>query len=178
METHYLSATTGSIVGPVQKMKPRVVETERDLNKAQENISVSGSFIKALTGKVLWLREALLAVRVLRVIFRVGLDEMTMVEKRMKKKIWKMLSIMSAEVQKTYDDMVDAVIRGIKKGVVDGRKKIKMNFWIESARLEMSVGDKLLRWISDVQRLLETSRSLFRNRATKALDGGKKLQGC
>lgn len=61
---------------------------------------------------------------------------------------------MSTEVQKTYEDMVDAVKLKSQKELVNGRKKMANHFKNEPARLAVSAGNDLFRRSSDVQKAL------------------------
>lgn len=100
---------TGFVVGLLQEVKACAVETERDLKKTQEIISVSGFREKTLTEKVLSLTEELSSVRVECANLCSNLYEMTALVQWMKANVGKQPSTVSTKVQKTDEDMVYAV---------------------------------------------------------------------
>lgn len=79
-----LKTTANSIVGSLQDVKIRAIETERGLKNAQKTIAASGSWEKTLAEKFSSLMKELSSVRVKSVNLRSDLDEMIMIARRAK----------------------------------------------------------------------------------------------
>lgn len=73
-----------------------------------------------LTDKVTSVTEELSSVNVERANFRVDLDEITELEQWMKDDVGKSLSSASTEVQRRYENIVEAVNMKIQADLVDG----------------------------------------------------------
>lgn len=95
-----LRTKNGSILGSLQKVKARAVDTERDLEKAQETITISNSRTRTLTEKVSSLKEEFPSVVIERVNLCADPDEMAAFVPRMKNYVETSLFVVSAEVQK------------------------------------------------------------------------------
>lgn len=79
----------------------------------------------------------------------------------MKENVGKSLSNESTEVQKTYEDIDEAVRQTIHEDLVDGRKRKKPHFQVDYARSAVSAGDTLLRRSLGVQSSIGKSLALF-----------------
>lgn len=79
LRTHVLElkTATGSLVGSVQEVEPRSIDTKCDLIKAQEAVAVSNSQKTSLTEKVTSLTKERMSIRVERANLKPDLDEMT-----------------------------------------------------------------------------------------------------
>lgn len=83
-EISELKTRTDFLVGCLQEVNDLVVETERDLKKAQETVAASESHERTKTNNVSSLTEELSLVRVRRANFLVDLNEMAGLMERMK----------------------------------------------------------------------------------------------
>lgn len=135
---------------------------------------MSDSQHKTLTDKVESLIEELSSTCVERVSLNADFDEMTTLVHRLKDDVGNSLFGVSADVQNTYEDTVDAVKMMIQEDLVDGWKKVETHFQVQSARLAVSAGVELLRQFSDVQSSLEKSSALSSSRVAKELDVGSR----
>lgn len=96
-------------MGSIQKVKACSVETESDLKKAPETISVSESQQKSSTDKFSSLTEELSSIRVKRVNLTLELEKMMALVQRTKDDVKMSFSKVSTKAQKTYVDMLQAV---------------------------------------------------------------------
>lgn len=84
--------------------------------------TVSYSQRKIFTNKVSSLTEEMLSARVERANLKLDLDEMTVLVQRMKGDAGKSMCDLSAEAQKTFEDMVWAIMLKFQADLVDGSK--------------------------------------------------------
>lgn len=83
-EISELKRTDGFLVGFLQKIKDRAVETEMDLEKTQDGVAVSESPRTSLTDKFASLSEELPSIRTKRANLESDLDERTALVQRPK----------------------------------------------------------------------------------------------
>lgn len=102
------------------------------------------------------------------------LNEVTALALQMKDDAGKSLSNMSREVQKTYEDMVDAVYLKFQADLAEEWNKMKAHLQVESALLAKSTRGYLLRRSSSLQNSLEKSPALFSSLVAKALGFGSR----
>lgn len=69
---------------------------------------------------------------------------------------------MCTEVQRTYDDMVEAVKRKVQEDLVEKWKKKDTYFHIESARLAVSSGDEFVTTVFGCAEFTQKELSSFR----------------
>lgn len=105
---------------------------------------------KTVTDKVSSLTKAVSYVPVQHANLCDDLDEMKTIVQRMKADVVKFLFTASSEMQKMYDNLIDAVRRKFQEDIVDGWKKTGTHSQVESARLAVSVKGELFRISLDV----------------------------
>lgn len=109
----------GTVVGFLQDVKARAIETASSLKRASETSAVSGSLEKMLTETVSSLTEEFSSVHVERANFGVELDERTTLVQRRKEDVGKLPTV-SSKTQKIYDDTVHAFNPKTQKDFVNG----------------------------------------------------------
>lgn len=118
-EISELKITTGSLVGSLPEIEARAVGTKKNLENAQENVSVSHSHQKTSTDEDSSLTEELLSVCVKRANLRADLDDITAPMGRTKNAVGRSLCNVSTEVQKAYVDTIWAPKLNIQADHVD-----------------------------------------------------------
>lgn len=88
-----------------------------------------------MTDKVASLTTELLSIRVDLASHKTEWDEMTALVQRMKDDVEKALTDVFTEAQKAYGDTFDAVKLKTQADLVEGWKKLKTNFQVESVRV-------------------------------------------
>lgn len=114
------------------------------MKKAEETVALSDAQKKTLTDNVASLTEELSSICVERDNLKPDLDEMTVMEQRLKNDDGKWSSNVSMEVQKTYDDTVEAVKLNMQADLVNGLKRVQVLFQFEYGCLAVHAGDELL----------------------------------
>lgn len=97
-EISELKTTPGSIVGALQEVKARAVETKGNVRKAQGNVGVSDSQRTMLIDKFASLTEELSSIPVQRTNRKADSYEITALVQRKKDGVGKLLSNVSIEV--------------------------------------------------------------------------------